>query len=201
MLIAGAGGHALEVLEVWKELEPHFQFIFFDEINTDQNLLRDIYPICHHLEEVKAILSVKDQFSLGVGSPEVRRRLYGILCSQGGTFSPLHAASAQVSSTASGEFDAMPFSFIGPDVQIGQGSLINTRAHVHHECYLGEFVEVGPGAVLLGNVHVGSYCSIGAGAVLLPGINLGNHIRVGAGAVVTRDFHDGATVKGIPAKI
>ena len=94
----------------------------------------------------------------------------------------------------------MPFSFIRPETKIGIGVLINTRAHVHHECRVGDFSDIGPGAMLLGNSQAGKRCRIGAGAVLLPGIKLGDDVVVGAGAVVTKDWSNNSKIVGVPAR-
>ena len=48
---------------------------------------------------------------------------------------------------------------------------------------------------------VGDYVEIGAGAVLLGGIRVGNHASIGANAVVNSDVPDNCVVAGVPAKI
>jgi acetyltransferase-like isoleucine patch superfamily enzyme len=50
-------------------------------------------------------------------------------------------------------------------------------------------------------VRVGDWADIGTGAVILPGITIGKGAIVGAGAVVTRDVPPFAVVAGVPAKI
>ena len=200
MIISGAGGHALEVLEEWKKILPNENFLFFDELNQDESLLLNTFSVLHKQQELKEVFSYSNSFSLGVGSPKIRSRFYEMFSQAGGKFNPLHAKSSQVSDTASGEFDVMAFAYVGPQCSIGNGALVNTRANVHHECILGDFVEVGPGALILGQVHLEKFVRIGAGAVILPGLKVGAYSVVGAGAVVTKDIAKAITVKGIPAK-
>jgi acetyltransferase-like isoleucine patch superfamily enzyme len=71
---------------------------------------------------------------------------------------------------------------------------------VDHDCRIGDFVHVAPGAVLGGGVMVGGRVLVGAGAVVLPGLTLGAGCTVGAGAVVTRNVAPRAVVVGVPAK-
>lgn len=50
-------------------------------------------------------------------------------------------------------------------------------------------------------VNIGDYSQIGAGAILLPGVTIGTGVIVAAGAVVTKNVEDGVIVAGVPAKV
>lgn len=84
---------------------------------------------------------------------------------------------------------------------VWRGCLINTRASVDHDCALGDYVHIGPGAVLAGNVTVGEGAFVGAGAVVIQGVSVGAWATVGAGAVVIRDVPPGAVAVGVPARV
>lgn len=49
--------------------------------------------------------------------------------------------------------------------------------------------------------RIGNYVDIGAGAVLLGDITIGDHVKIGANAVVLEDIPDGAVAVGVPAKV
>lgn len=49
-------------------------------------------------------------------------------------------------------------------------------------------------------VRIGDWADVGTGAVILPGVTLGKGCIVGAGAVVTRDVAPFAIVAGVPAR-
>lgn len=53
----------------------------------------------------------------------------------------------------------------------------------------------------LGSVEIGDYVFIGPRAIILPGVKIGKGAVVGAGAVVVKDVPDFAIVGGIPAEI
>jgi acetyltransferase EpsM len=95
----------------------------------------------------------------------------------------------------------MQGSMIQTLVKIGSHVIINTRSSVDHDCEIGDFVHIAPGAVLCGRVTVGEGTLIGAGAVLLPGVRIGRWAQVSAGAVVFRDVQDGGVVIGNPARV
>ncbi len=49
--------------------------------------------------------------------------------------------------------------------------------------------------------QIGNYVDIGAGAVIIGDITIGDHVKIGANAVVLEDVPDGAIAVGVPAKI
>ncbi len=202
MVIAGAGGHGLEVLEILLANEfSKNDILFFDQNPKKSDQFIQGIRVVSDLKEVRQHFSISNFFCLGVGTPAHRESLFNLLDQAGGIFKPLLSKSSFLSHTAIGQFDAMPFSFIGPGTKIGRCALLNTRANVHHESQIGDFSEIGPGAILLGNSQTGKRCQIGAGAVLLPGVKIGDDVIVGAGAVVTKDFDSGSKIVGVPARM
>ncbi|MBR6446465.1 MAG: serine acetyltransferase [Prevotella sp.] len=74
---------------------------------------------------------------------------------------------------------------IGCNVNISHGVTIgvSNRGNNAGVPTIGDYVYIGPGAKIIGNIHVG------------------NHAAIGANAVVTKDVPDNACVGGVPAKI
>lgn len=80
---------------------------------------------------------------------------------------------------------------------------------IHGYCEIGDDCVIRQG-VTLGNRYLekpldapklGDRVNIGAGAKVLGGITLGNDVNVGANAVVLKDVPAGRTAVGIPAKV
>lgn len=203
MVIAGAGGHGLEVFQsLVDQGVVESELLFFDEdISKKKSHPFPERVICS-LDHISEIFQKNSEFCLGVGNPIHRQNLELLLTKIGGTLKGLAHPSAIFDQTHVFTFvDKMAFSFVGPNTNLGKGVLVNVRANIHHDCKVGEYTEIGPGAMLLGGSTIGEKCRIGAGAVILPGVSLGDEIIVGAGAVVTKDcFQAGAILKGVPAK-
>lgn len=201
MIIAGAGGHAREILDLLL-IKAEEEIFLFDNVNVSAPDTINGYSLLRTEEEVKAQLQSDPRFIIGTGTPVVRQKMYELFIGWGGQPFTLVAETALLSEqqTSIGEgANIMHDAFISNHVQIGKGNLINTRAHLHHNVVTGNFCEIGPSALLLGNVRIGHHVFIGAGAILLPGMEVGDGAVIGAGAVVTKHVAAGKTVKGNPA--
>lgn len=200
MIIAGAGGHGLEVYSVLLSLGLASDELFFfdDDVSKRENFTFGKRVLTED-QELRDSFMKCPNFYLGVGNPVFRKSLKLKMRKLGGIHLGFLSKTAINQSTSNLQADFMEFAFCGPKVKLGEGVLINTRAHVHHECEIGDFTEIGPGAIVLGGAKVGTMCRIGAGAVILPGVILGDHVVVGAGAVVTKNTSENQTVIGVPA--
>lgn len=89
---------------------------------------------------------------------------------------------------------------IGGGCMFGTGVLINRSASIGHHSVLDDWVSIGPGVVLSGNVRIGANSMVGAGAVIQSDIRIGANVRIAAGSVVRKHVGDNALVSGNPAK-
>jgi len=81
------------------------------------------------------------------------------------------------------------------------GIFIHGRAVIGENCTLRH-------GVTIGNRHedgaapvLGDYVELGAGAQILGGVHIGNHCKIGAMTLVLTDMPAGSTAAGIPARI
>jgi sugar O-acyltransferase (sialic acid O-acetyltransferase NeuD family) len=155
------------------------------------------FPVYHQLDELPL-----EAFVLGVGGPTLRRKLYEQFCVQR-TPASVISSSAQVSEfgvqLGSG-LNLMHHVYIGPNVILGDGTLVNAKSSIHHDSNIGSFCEICIGVSIAGRCKIGNEVFIGMGALILPGVTIGDQAIIGAGAVVTKDVPAGVTVKGVPAK-
>lgn len=205
MLILGAKGHAIELLDCLAPAEQARELCFFDDVNPDLPvLLYGRFPILRSLSEVAELLRRSPRFALGLGQPAARYQLAHKLQQLGGELTSVVSAAAHI-----GTFDIrlgaglniMHGVLLSNSTRVGEGSLLNTAASIHHDVQVGAYCEVSPGARLLGGSRIGDFCRIGSNATILPRVKLGHNVQVGAGAVVTADVADHSVVVGVPARV
>jgi sugar O-acyltransferase (sialic acid O-acetyltransferase NeuD family) len=78
--------------------------------------------------------------------------------------------------------------------RLGRSVIVNTNAVVSHDCVIGDYVHVAPGALLAGEVEVGQASLIGMGVTAVVYLKIGSSVIVGNGAVLNEDVPDGTIV-------
>jgi sugar O-acyltransferase (sialic acid O-acetyltransferase NeuD family) len=200
MIVAGASRHAKEILQILREQEGN-QFVLFDDVSSEIEDYFDGTPIVRSLESMPN--EVK-KFVLALGGTNSRKYVFEKLTNIG-----LEPISVVASSAVVGIYrshfgkglNIMHHCFISDGVKIGQGCLINALVSIHHDVVLGDFVEVSPGASILGGCQIGALTSIGSGARILPNVHIGRNCKIGAGTIVTKDLPDNVVAVGVPARI
>lgn len=202
MLVIGAGGHALEVLDVLNEKNSDLRLSFFDNISNDAKNNFYSYPIIKNYTEVKKLFQHNRDFVLALGGTNKRFHLSEKIISLGGNLLQIISTRANVSQKSSiGKgVNIMPFSGIFGNAIIEDGVLVNAYCSIHHDVIIGKFSELSPGCRILGGSKIGKYCTIGTNAVILPNIQIGDQIIIGAGSVVTKNIDEIGIYVGSPAR-
>jgi len=204
MLIIGAKGHAVEILDVLTKNNMLEDLFFYDDISEDLGeYLFDRFNIIKSSDEAERLFERDRRYILGLGNPELRYRMVKKFNRLGGILTSVVSSDASVGRwgcTMETGVNIMAKTFISSNTTICEGVLINAGSQVHHGTYIGRYSEISPNVSVAGNCRVGEFCSIGIGAVLLPGIHIGNNAVVGAGSVVTGNVPENEIVYGVPAK-
>ncbi|WP_274572450.1 acetyltransferase [Neisseria leonii] len=204
LAIIGSGGHAKAVLDAalaagWQDIvllddapDAPAKLLGFNIVGTTALLGSRIVP-----QEYAA--------AVAVGDNRARARLTAQAEAAGFSLPLIRHPSAQVSrfadlSQARGTV-LLAGSIVCAGVVLGRGCIVNTAATVDHDCRIGDFVHISPGAHLAGNTAVGRFSWLGIGSTTRQGSRIGTGCIIGASAAVIRDIPDGCTAVGVPAEI
>lgn len=201
VIVAGASGqHAVVVYEA-AILAGHQVAGFATIGDATPAALLD----CPWLGVVSDIASSEIQrgshFIVACGSNALRLQESETLLAHGASLRSVCHPAATVSPSASigpGSV-VLAGAIIGPRATLGRSVIINHAASVDHDCRIGDYSNISPGARFGGCVTTGPRTFIGINASVLQGVYIEADATVGAGAVVTRRVEEGATVVGVPA--
>jgi sugar O-acyltransferase (sialic acid O-acetyltransferase NeuD family) len=195
ILIYGAGGHAKALMEMVRAIGT-FQIagILDDKVPAGTRVL-DI-PVLGPREIIPQLIERGlRQAANGVGGIidiNIRVKLFELLENMGLALPRLLHPRATVEPSASAGDGVQVFAnaYVGSSVVLQPKCMINTNAVVSHDCEIGSYTHIAPGALLAGHVHVGERSLIGMGVTTTIGIKIGNGVRIGNGAVIYADVPD-----------
>jgi sugar O-acyltransferase (sialic acid O-acetyltransferase NeuD family) len=201
LLLIGAGGHARVVLDI-VEKQGRYQVVgLLDDSPQLAGGSLMGYPVWGGREGLDRTDLPAHAF-VAIGSPAVRTAWQETLEDRGFQLAVLVHPSAQIGRDVvlGAGTVLMAGAIVNSGSRLERGVIVNTAASIDHDCRIGEFVHVAPGARLAGGVHVGPRAHIGIGACVLQNLEVGERAIVGGGAAVVRPVPAHLTVVGVPAR-
>ena len=204
VLILGTGGLGRAALEIF-ESNKNVVYGFLDD-----NIKNHGTEIDHVLvlgktsdDELLNVIGEKCEAFIAIDDNKVRKSLVNMLIKKRQVMpvNAIHNSTIIALSAKIGHGN-----FFNAGVVIGAGSdianhcILHSKAVVDHDTSLGDFVQVGAGAVISAKVVIEEGAFIGSGAVLVSGIVIGKNARIGACSVVISDVEAYKTVFGNPAQ-
>ena len=186
IVVLCAGGHGQDIAAIVKNSGQPFAGYLDDHIDGP-----DILGPCLDLE-------LYDNYLIGHNDSRIREQMDR---AEGAAIA-IHA-SAAVHLT----LQALPGVVIGAHTTIGPKTRLGRHSHINGNVFItraqiGDFVTIGPGATICGDVTIGAGSQIGAGAVISNLANLGPRVTIGAGTVVLprQELPPNSTWVGVPAR-
>jgi sugar O-acyltransferase (sialic acid O-acetyltransferase NeuD family) len=200
LVVYGGGGHGKSVIDTVRSQSIYEIYgVIDDGLKIGEQVL-DL-PVLGGREVLSEIYSqgIGQALNAVGGIGDIRSRIsvfklleeYGFICP-----SVIHSSAiVESSAVLSSGVQIFPLAYIGSDVSVGFGCIINTSAIVSHDCSLANHVNISPGAVLAGGVEIGNGTLIGMGTTINLGVAIGENARIGNGATIKSDVPDGMIVK------
>lgn len=202
--VYGASGYGKECLPLAQlQYGMGYRYVYIDD-GKHGEVIQSI-PVFSYNDFLK--LPGKKSCIIAIADSIIRERLHKRLKENNVDIYPLQASQAILYSDINigSGYVLNPFSCITANVKIGQCFHANVHTYIAHDCVIGNYVTVAPGAVICGNVHIHDHVYIGASAVIKQGspekpLVIGKGAFIGMGAVVTKSVPPGQTVVGNPAR-
>lgn len=200
ILIYGGGGHGKMVIDLLRALGTYHLAGIVDDGQQAGSTVMGV-PVLGgagalpglHQQGVRLAANAVG----GIGNINTRIKIFKRLAEAGFACPAIAHPTAYLDPSASLAAGAQVFvhAYVGGEVSVGYGCIINTGVIVSHDCVLGNFVNLSPGAILAGEVQVGDGALIGMGVTVNLGVKIGAGARIGNAATVKADVPAGGIVK------
>ena len=199
VLIYGAGGHGRTLAALVQKLGRYEILGFLDDgYKPGESVLG--LPILGGKELLEELAQQGVRMAVngigGITDLQIRLSIYDLLNAAGfhcpGVVHP--TAFVEQSAELSNATQVFAFAYIGTEVVVDDGCIINTSTIVSHNCTLSRYVNLSPGATLAGGVFVGERTLIGMRATVNLNVHIGTDARIGNGATVKANVPDGGIV-------
>jgi len=200
LLIYGGGGHAKAVMEMAQAMGIfHVAGIIDDKIPAGTEVLgipvlgtRAVLP-----QVVAQGVSLAANGVGGIIDINIRVQVFELLEHFGFDFPPLLHPRATLEPSAEVGQGVQVFAnaYVGSSAVLQPRCMVNTGAVVSHDCEIGAYSHIAPGALLAGLVQVGERSLVGMGVTTAIGVKIGNRVRIGNGAIILADVPDKAIIQ------
>jgi sugar O-acyltransferase (sialic acid O-acetyltransferase NeuD family) len=200
LIIYGGGGHGKSLIDLIQVLDS------FDIVG----IVDDGLPVGEAIMGVAVIGSAHDlpemrqkgiQLAVnavgGIGDIGRRIEVFRRLMQAGFAFPSVVHPTAFIEPSAELQrgVQVFPHAYIGSEVQVGFGVIVNTAAVISHDCKLAAYVNIAPGTQLAGGVTVEQGVLVGMGVSVNLNVHIGARAMIGNSAVIKADVPPGQIVR------
>jgi sugar O-acyltransferase (sialic acid O-acetyltransferase NeuD family) len=206
LVIIGAGDHGRGALEICREASRHGRGYdvlgFLDDSPDKQGIEIAGLPVLGRLDWIHEGHRPEIRYVMGIAGTRAKHSIARRLDGRSLTFVSLIHPSAFVANGVRVSPGALinAGAAIAYDTCIEAHTTVNLNATIGHDCVLGRFSTVAPGANIAGRVRLGEGCDVGLNATVGKGLQVGAWSSIGPGAVVIRNVAAGQQVFGNPAR-
>jgi sugar O-acyltransferase (sialic acid O-acetyltransferase NeuD family) len=196
VIIIGSGGHGAEIDEYIKYSQNRsakqlYKVIgFLDDNPVNYKNYKFSAPLLGGVKEHKVR---KDcSYIIGIANLKYRKLFVEKFSVEGADFITFIHYDAYISESAKigkGVVIA-PFVNVGPNVEIGDFTFLNSRSSMGHDTVLGKFNFISPNVCFSGFTIIGDENLFGINCATIPGVKIGNRNKIAAGMVLDKNLDD-----------
>jgi sugar O-acyltransferase (sialic acid O-acetyltransferase NeuD family) len=200
LLLFGGGGHTKTIIDMVRQIGAWTIAGIVDDNLAIGNEVLGI-PVLGKRDILQELFNMGIRLaSNGVGGIldiAVRVRIFELLENYGFSFPKLiHPRSTVEPSASLGDgVQVFANAYIGSLAILHPRCMVNTNAVISHDCEIGAYTHIAPGALLAGQVQVGEHTLIGMGVTTTIGVRIGSGARIGNGAIILADVPDKMVVQ------
>jgi sugar O-acyltransferase (sialic acid O-acetyltransferase NeuD family) len=204
IVIIGAGGFALEVMDLINSINLHnnqFTIVgFLDDSKTgfvvDEHKIIGKTSDLHKFKDCKIVIAITN--------PITREKYFTILDDSKMITPNLIHPNAEISIYAKIKENSgvivNSFAQVSAKSILNRGVIIDSNVYIGHESEIDNFATIYPSSSISGNTRIGHHTEIGLGSKIIQGLTIGSNTFVGAGSTVVNDLPNNVIAVGTPCK-
>jgi acetyltransferase EpsM len=209
LVIIGAGGHSLDVLDIaMNSLEDVAVIGFLDDVKKTEDTTLRLSVLGQIKDYPKVAKSYYDNwgykiyYTIGINDSKIRYTIDQYMKDFGAEPLTLIHKSAIISSMSTVGLGSVigHGAVITANAKVGIHTHMNTNSSINQGSVIGDYCTLSPGVTICGDVTVGNLTSLGANSTVINLKTIGDNAIIGAGAVVVNNIPSNVIAKGIPAR-
>jgi sugar O-acyltransferase (sialic acid O-acetyltransferase NeuD family) len=198
-IVIGTGGHANSIIDLIVGQGGEVEcFVDFDS-DVKSHLGKPVVTI-NDLSK----FNYKSNLVFAIGNPVTRKQAFQDMSLQKLTknFPPLVHKTSYIAEGVKLGFGTVLLGnvFVGPNSQIGNFCILNTKSSIDHDCQIGDFNILSPSVTVAGTVLTGPECYFGMGALISNNLSIGAKSTIGANSFVKDSVPANSFFAGSPAR-
>lgn len=184
--LIGYGGHAREVMSQMGKKIP----CFVDDDFMNENTL----PLSSFNPKKYKVMVV-------LGNSKDRYDMVQKLPKETKFFTWVHPTALIMKDVKIGEGSFIgAYSILTTNIKLGSHAILNRGNQIGHDCEIGDYFSMMPGAVVSGNVKIYDCVYMGCNSSIREKLSIHSMSTIGMGAAVVNNINDTGTYVGVPAK-
>lgn len=205
LLLLGGGGHCKSIISSLNKNEFNEVGIIDPELKNGSEIMGvKVIENDDDLFHLKSLGFCYAFISLGsIGDTDLRKILFNKVVNLGFKMVNIIDESASIDKTVSlgkGIFIGKK-AIVNAETILEDGCIVNSGSIIEHECHIGKFSHVAPGAVICGNCYIDNDVHIGANSSIKQGITIEEGAMIGMGSVVIKNVMKEMKIYGNPVKV
>jgi sugar O-acyltransferase (sialic acid O-acetyltransferase NeuD family) len=204
ILIIGAGGFALEVIDIIEALNSvNFKY---NIIGIIDDYKKDFPLTKYHIIGTTNVFGdyIGVSAVVAIANPKIREKMFDKLAEQGIKTPNLIHPKSEISNHARIQENSGVivncYAQISAAANIGKAVIVDSHSYIGHETTIEAFVTIYPGVSISGNCRINEYAEIGLGSNIIQGLTIGKNSFIGAGSTVINNIEENKLAVGVPCK-
>ncbi|MFM2360120.1 MAG: hypothetical protein RLY16_2113 [Bacteroidota bacterium] len=196
IIVVGAGGHSAEIddyFDYTQRKHPGFASKIVGFLDDNPDSYKGYQFSAPFLGSIRDhVVDPSCKYLIGIANVKYRKPIVERLMEKGATFAGFIHPDTYISRTAQVGVGVIvaPGVNLGPNVKVGDFTLINSRSSVAHDTILGKYNFVCPNVCFSGFTQVGDENLFGINSATIPGVVIGNKNKIAAGMTLDKPVGD-----------